>query len=58
MRRNVNNEASKDSLNYEYMKHILNADERSNRKKILAVSTQLKQLRKESLKEPFLFATD
>ena len=58
MGRNVNNEASKDSLNYECMKHILNADERSNRKKILAVSTQLKQLRKESLEKPFLFATD
>ena len=34
------------------MKHIFwTADERSNRRKILAVSTQLKQLRKESLKK-------
>ena len=35
-----------------YMKHIFwTADERSNRRKILAVTTQLKQLRKESLKK-------
>ena len=34
------------------MKHIIwTADERSNRRKILAVSTQLKQLRKESQKK-------
>ena len=35
---------------YKYMKHIfLTADERSDRRKILAVKTQLKQLRDESL---------
>ena len=35
-----------------YMKHIFwTSDERSNRRKILAVRTQLKQLRKESLKK-------
>ena len=34
------------------MKHIFwTADERSNRRKILAVTTQLEQLRKESLKK-------
>ena len=34
------------------MKHIFwTADERSNRRKILAVTTQLKELRKESLKQ-------
>ena len=37
---------------FKYLKRIFwTADERSNRRKILAVTTQLKQLRKESLKK-------
>ena len=42
-----------------YMKHIFwTADERSNRRKILAVNTQLEQLRKESQKKNFRLERD
>ena len=44
--------------NCEFETYIFEADERSNRRKILAVVTQLKQLRKESLKKKFRLERD